>query len=147
MNATSKRFWSKVAGGQVDECWLWTACLNGVGYGRFGLTGAKSGYVLAHRWAYEQLRGDIPEGLVLDHLCRTRNCVNPWHLEPVSRRVNALRGRLWESEKTHCAQGHPFDETNTRLNRKGHRVCRTCAVEIPRRWRERQRQRALGSAA
>ncbi|WP_329013123.1 HNH endonuclease [Micromonospora rifamycinica] len=134
----SDRFWSKVAGDSVEQCWLWQAATNNFGYGRFSVPGRASGYVMAHRWAYEQMRADIPVQLVLDHLCQNPTCVNPWHLEPVSRRVNALRGRLWESEKTHCAQGHPYDNTNTRRTKRGHRACRTCTTEGVRRWRARQ---------
>lgn len=137
---TDERFWSKVAGGDVDTCWIWQASASSNGYGRFGMPGKACGYVLAHRWAYESLRVEIPAGLVLDHLCRNTLCVNPWHLEPVTKQVNALRGRLWEAEKTHCVNGHPFDESNTRITKKGHRACRACAAEAMRRFHEKRRE-------
>lgn len=134
-----ERFWSKVSGDQVDDCWVWQASLSSNGYGRFAMPRA-SGYVMAHRWAYEQLRTEIPPGLVIDHLCRNTRCVNPWHLEPVNKRVNALRGRLWEAEKTHCVNGHPFDTVNTRITKQGHRSCRACAANAMQRFHTRSRQ-------
>lgn len=92
-----ERFWAKVdRDGPVPEhrpdlgpCWLWAAGLNRDGYGRFGVSGTKLG---AHRVAYELLRGPIPDGLELDHLCRAPCCVNPDHLEPVTHRENCRRG-------------------------------------------------------
>lgn len=77
------------------ECWSWTAALAGGGYGTFRVDGRN---VPAHRWAYEFLRAAIPPRLDLDHLCRNRRCVNPWHLEPVTRSVNNLRGALCNPE-------------------------------------------------
>jgi hypothetical protein len=82
MTAADK-FWANVAPDAADACWLWTGHLH-KGYGRFG-------QVLAHRWAYEHLRGDIPRGLTIDHLCFTPTCVNPWHLEPVPQTENTRR--------------------------------------------------------
>lgn len=70
------------------DCWRWAASLNAFGYGRFGVDGKN---VLAHRWAYEYYVAEIPPGLTLDHLCRNRWCVNPYHLEPVPQSVNARR--------------------------------------------------------
>lgn len=96
---TEERFWGKVdKSGPVSQncpelgpCWNWTGNKTGPeGYGRF-YPGGKTG-VLAHRFAYQLLTGTIPEGLVIDHLCRNRACVNPSHLEPVTHRVNTLRG-------------------------------------------------------
>lgn len=80
---------------QVDEngCWLWTGATSPQGYGRFnaGLR-EDARNVLAHRWSYEHHVGPIPDGLDLDHLCRVRHCVNPEHLEPVTRQENVQRG-------------------------------------------------------
>ena len=129
----AERFWAKVA--VTPSCWLWTACTDGKGYGLFTLDGRT---VRVHRWSYEQLVGPIPEGLVTDHLCRVHNCVNPAHLEPVTSRENSLRGRNYQSEKTCCKRGHPFDEANTRLPSNGQRECRACNRD---RARERRRLR------
>ena len=82
-----ERFWSKVS---VDSgCWLWTASLNTAGYPQYGI--AADTPALAHRVSYSTLVGPIPEGFTIDHLCRHPPCVNPAHLEPVTRRVNIQR--------------------------------------------------------
>lgn len=73
----------------LGPCWLWTARMNRNGYGRACLNGKEP---VAHRAVYECLVGPIPEGLILDHLCRRRNCVAPLHLEPVTHQENTLRG-------------------------------------------------------
>lgn len=71
--------------------------------GCFALSGKK--HVLVHRFAYEQVKGPIPEGLFIDHLCRNRGCVNPNHLEPVTNRENVMRGLVkgnkWSVGNTH----------------------------------------------
>lgn len=115
---TSARFWSKVA--EDGDCWVWTAYRTPAGYGRFM---DKGQCLLAHRVAYEFMVGPIPEGLQLDHLCRNRACANPEHLDPVSPAVNTRRGE--PASRTHCPQGHPYDDENTRPAR-GRRLCRTC---------------------
>jgi hypothetical protein len=96
----------------------------------------------AHRWSYEALVGPIPPGLEIDHLCRVRNCVNPSHLEPVTKAVNILRGESMSARharQTHCKSGHPFDAENTRMTTDGQRRCRTCDRQygIARRQRRR----------
>jgi len=79
--------------------------------------------------AYELECGPIPDGLVLDHLCRVRACVRPGHLEAVTQRVNLLRGRTIQAAnaaKTHCLRGHRFDSENTYVTSLGQRRCITC---------------------
>ena len=90
------RFWSKVRV-LPNDCWEWTGTRNGVGYGRLGIgsrTDSSARMVYAHRFAYEHLVGPIPSELESDHLCRNRACVNPLHIEPVTRSVNFLRSPL-----------------------------------------------------
>ncbi len=123
------RFWSKVAQtGNVCECWPWTASLDTSGYAQIKVDGRK---VMSHRYSYEQVIGPIPDGLQLDHLCRDRSCVNPYHLEPVTQRENNLRGRhdyggKHNRLKTRCPMGHEYDIPNTYYDSKGYRVCRKC---------------------
>lgn len=118
---------------KVDEagCWRWTGAISPQLYARLLVNGRNT---LAHRWAYEHFIGPIPDGLTLDHLCRVRDCVNPEHLEPVTLQVNISRRDtsnigIQNRLKTHCRNGHAFDEANTftYTDRSGtHRVCRTC---------------------
>lgn len=90
-------------------CWLWMGALAATGYGVIGLGARSEGVDLAHRVSYRLHCGEIPTGLDLDHLCRTRCCVNPDHLEPVTRRVNWERGMhpiavAWRaSQQCRCA--------------------------------------------
>ena len=94
--------------------------------------------VVLHRLVYEQLRGPIPDGLQIDHLCRNRGCCNPDHLEPVTGRVNTLRGETVtaaNAAKTHCPQGHAYESENLYVYPNGSRCCRECRREIQRRYR------------
>jgi hypothetical protein len=110
-------------------CFLWGSCINAAGYGLVKLKGRSR---LAHRAIYEMTCGPVPAGLDLDHLCRVRSCVNPAHLEPVTRQVNASRGiagkvaAAKQLAKTHCPQGHPYDGGNLYLGPDGRRGCRAC---------------------
>ena len=113
---------------QDDGCLVWFGGMYGSGYGAFFPGGNRTGgNVLAHRWLFERLVGPIPDGFDIDHLCRNRPCVNPEHLEPVTRLENIRRAA---AIKTCCPAGHPYDEANT-YTRPGtvHRKCRTCAHE------------------
>jgi HNH endonuclease len=117
-------------------CWLWTGSLNVVsGYPQVRLGGKVQG---AHRAAYSMFVGPIPAGLELDHLCKTPPCVNPAHLEPVTRQENIARSShpTGVALRTgHCIRGHEFNETNTRVRRNGTRVCIPCARERLRAYR------------
>lgn len=104
-------------------CWLWLGAIGDKGYGSFTVSGRSRG---AHRVMYQLSVGPIPEGLVIDHLCRTRCCVNPQHMEPVMSRENSIRGIGWagtNSRKTHCPKGH--DDLGS-IGRKKGRECREC---------------------
>ena len=112
-------------------CWLWLGSLDQDGYGLININKLLR---RAHRAFYELLKGEIPSGLQLDHLCRVRCCVNPDHLEPVTCGENVRRGlnvgpnspgAAFHKSKTHCPHGHPYDEENTRIFRGG-RYCKEC---------------------
>ena len=109
-----------------DGCWEWQSIQNHNGYGRFYYFGRKT--MAAHKWAYLNWIGEYEDGLVLDHLCRNRGCVNPLHLEPVTAKENTNRGVRANSLKTHCKKGHEFTEKNT-YKSGGHRACRTCQLD------------------
>lgn len=83
--SASARFWAKVQPADIDACWLWLGFVDPAGYGHFERT-------TAHRFAYIDLLGD-PGELHLDHLCRTKQCVNPFHLDPVTADENNRRAR------------------------------------------------------
>jgi hypothetical protein len=134
------RFWEKVA--VSDGCWKWLGAPTPRGYGRMHI-GAKDVYV--HRVAYELLVGPIPDGMFLDHLCHTndpnclggdtcphRLCVNPAHLEVVTRVENVMRGVGFAAKnavKTHCPKGHEYTPENTHVRPNGWRQCKKCHAE------------------
>lgn len=107
----------------TDTCWLWTGYTS-AGYGRFW---DGTHVIPAHRWAWEQVNGPIADGLHCDHLCRTRNCVNPKHLELVTIAENIRRGETGKHNKikTHCPHGHEYTPENTAIY-AGRRNCKTC---------------------
>lgn len=126
-----ERFLQRV---EVDSngCWRWASTLNNKGYARMGMYHR---LVLMHRWAYILFRGVILPGLELDHLCSTPCCVNPDHLDPVTHKENNQRGNsisTKHAQKTHCPQGHPYDEENTSYTRGKGRACKTCRREKSR---------------
>lgn len=125
------RFWRFVDKNGPDfegaPCWLWTGSLTVCGgYGQF-YDGV--GPVRAYCWSYENFVGAIPEGLELDHKCKTPACVQFAHLEPVTHKVNVLRGRAPAAEharQTHCKFGHEFTPENTYPITRGQRRCKAC---------------------
>lgn len=146
---TAARFYSKVNKNgsvpahrpELGPCWMWKGRPSDRGYGYFWFDGKKR---LAHRFSYENLVGPIPDGLVIDHLCRNTMCVNALgHLEPVTDRVNILRGEAPPARnilKDSCGEGHPFDEENTYWYPGGkERGCKTCRRQHWREWRDKQR--------
>jgi len=128
-----EKFWGMVK--KTDSCWIWTGTQTKDGYGRFWQKAKKK---LVHRISFESLKNIIPKGLEIDHLCRNRICVNPDHMECVTHAENMKRSHPNNSQKTHCPQGHPYDEKNTKIviggNGNKWRHCRICG-RIERRER------------
>jgi hypothetical protein len=151
-SAVLERLMEKVSPEPNSGCWLWTGCANRFGYGRFRIDGHMR---VAHRVVYEAHKGSVPDGLVLDHLCRVRCCVNPDHLEPVTKIENDRRGisgavcAARYRAMTHCSNGHEFTPRNTRLFVDGEgitcRACRACAVERTMRYRLRYGRQGTAS--
>jgi hypothetical protein len=138
-----ERFWSRVEKLPGDDaCWLFRGHLDKDGYGKLSVDG-RTRY--AHIIAYELEVGPVPVGLTLDHLCRTRACARPSHLEPVTRGANVLRGvgiTARNKRALACVRGHVFTATNTR--RRGRkRICLACITY--RKRRARMREIARGS--
>lgn len=74
---------------ELGECWLWTGAVTPDGYATMAVGDLPTNS--GHRWSYRHHVGPLPDGLELDHLCRVRRCVNPWHLDPVPHAVNVAR--------------------------------------------------------
>lgn len=134
----TEKFWARV---DADaDCWMWMGALDQDGYGSYTHGGRKW---RAHRFAFEDLRSSIPFGLQLDHLCRTRSCVNPDHLEPVTLAENLRRGIGGCRKDGRCKHGHLLDAENTLHHRRKtgaiSKVCRTCWTGYFRKYRAQKR--------
>lgn len=123
MNRTplEDRLWSRVD--KSGTCWEWQGPTSG-GYGVIGAGGRKCPLIRTHRLSYELLKGPIPDGLEIDHLCKNRRCCNPEHLEAVTKAEN-LR-RVWVNH-THCPRGHELPPKAPQGKRRGQ--CKTCKSE------------------
>lgn len=130
-----------------NGCWIWKFYTYD-GYG-FISTGGSGQMARAHIYYYEALVGPIPDGKILDHLCRVRACVNPEHLEPVTFKENVLRGigpTAVNARKTHCIHGHELTEDNIyRHGPNKNRHCRECALRQAREQKARARARKVGA--
>lgn len=132
-----QRFWSYVQ--KSDGCWEWGGPITYKGYGVIGFW--QKTYP-AHRVSFELHNGPIPDGLVIDHVCRKRNCVNPAHLRAVTPRVNSLENSesfsALNARKTHCPRGHEYAAGNMSRTSNGGRYCLACKRE---KWQPREGSR------
>jgi len=140
------RFRVKVdASGGNAACWPWTAKLETTGYGRVWWNGREES---AHRVAYVLRHGQIPDQLVIDHVCNTRSCVNPDHLRAVTHRENNARSSspsAINAIKTHCKWGHEFTPENIYVPPKNpkSRHCRRCIARRDAEAVARARSRSV----
>lgn len=132
-----------------NGCWVWTGEITYQGYGKIYINGKNRN---AHRYFYEQVKGKIPEGLTIDHLCRNKACVNPEHLEAVTLLENIRRSLKYKKPRVknpNCPKGHPFDENNLYFyrnkNGRGKRLCRKCRAINQDNYRKRLAMGITGS--
>lgn len=107
-------------------CWIWNGKIGHNGYGHVTVNYRSK---LVHRFFYEELRGPIPVGLQIDHLCDTRACANPSHMKVVTAKENQARTyscTAINARKTHCPSNHPLSGANLYICPRGRRNCREC---------------------
>ena len=113
-----------------NGCWEWQGSKDRDGYGRILMPNGSA--LRVHRASFQEFRGPIPDGYVIDHLCRNRACCNPNHLEPVTIKENTLRGEgvtAIKKRQTECIRGHDLtDPLNVYIRKNGARSCRACIV-------------------
>ena len=136
------RFWSYVETKASNQCWPWLRSVDGQGYGVFCAQGTRK---KSHRVSYILVHGPIPDGLVVDHMCRNRRCANPDHLRVVTQAVNSLENSVGataiNAAKTHCIAGHMFAGDNLKIDHRGNRYCRECNRERQRKPNSRHKRR------
>lgn len=136
---TLERFWAKVK--KTNSCWLWMGAHDSDGYGNFRFNGKN---IKPHRFSYELVNGVIKGGLVVDHRCRVRECVNPQHMRVVSQGENILCGKspsAINKRKTKCIRGHKLSRGNFYYDSKGSRVCRKCIIIRNKKYESTKKKR------
>lgn len=142
-NIMPLRFMNKIE--FAGDCWIWIGAKNNKGYGHIGVNGKT---ILAHRFSYSFQYGGIPKGMTLDHQCRNRSCVNPYHLKPMTQKQNNLLGigpTAINSKKTHCIHGHSLSGDNLKTyiaEGTVHRRCYICHKNNVKRYDAKTSTRA-----
>lgn len=141
----SDRFWEKVD--KSGDCWVWLASKNTKGYGKFSSNGVP---VMAHRFSWEQVNGEIPRELVVNHLCENKPCVRPDHLELITNAENLRYSGVGQKNaehhksKTHCRNGHEYTKETTRQTFRKNRIsisrrCMVCFIATQERYNNKKR--------
>ena len=133
--------------GLEGPCHVYLGCKTKKGYGRISVDGGKSAWV--HRYVWERDVGPIPTGMLIDHQCRVRACCNVRHLRVVNHQISAIENNTSpiaiNAQKTHCPQGHPYNQEHTGYAKGNGRYCRTCRREKAKARRERARGGVMAS--
>lgn len=137
--STTERFISKIDINSIDYgCWEWISTKNTRGYGMIRMKhNNKWIYETAHRVSYRHFIGGLDINLSIDHLCMNKSCVNPFHLEQVTRGENSRRGiHAKYGTRLFCTRGHRWTNDNTAYYNGGkQKVCRKCNVINVDKWR------------
>lgn len=120
---------------EVDDCWLIEKGLSRNGYTQVSF--GSDTKLVGHRVSFEFFIGEIPAELEIDHLCLRRNCINPWHMDPVTHAENMRRQheQLWVGRER-CARGHVLAEAGVITRPQGRwtvRICGDCYRENNRK--------------